>query len=83
MTSIRERLLTAIAARLTPVIATAGGRFLRQPVYRIPREMSPALAITFEKLNDPSTAFEVVEIAGPPSMCKDIGAETSGAISSL
>ena len=45
MTSIRERLLTAIAARLTPVIATAGGRFLRQPVYRIPREMSPALAM--------------------------------------
>jgi len=43
--SVRERLLEALMAALTPVAAAKGATFLRSPTLALPREQSPALLL--------------------------------------
>lgn len=64
-TSLRERILQAVASRVQGAATAAGARFVRQPVLGIPTEQAPVLVMMFdgEQVLDRSALHATREIS--------------------
>jgi hypothetical protein len=64
-TSLRERILQAVASRVQGAATVSGARFVRQPVLGIPTEQAPVLVMMFdgEQVLDRSALHATREIS--------------------